>query len=147
MIEDNFKKVHTLKDLTISTIVFFAGVGLFFLNRGLGICIGICGLFMYLFYKGGYRKDGLGVLLTKKSVDICKGCRNSMIEFLEGKIDAPEIKKGTDGGCVRLEVYFDESKNVAYAQLYDFCSYDYVPATGIVQLDGSRAKTLWHCIF
>ena len=70
--ENNFKKIHTGKDLTISTIVLLAGAGLFFVNRGLGICIALCGLIMFLIYKGGYRKDGQGVVLQKKSEDLCK---------------------------------------------------------------------------
>ena len=43
--EYNFKKVHTGKDLAISILVLLAGTGLYFLNPGLGICIGTCGLF------------------------------------------------------------------------------------------------------
>ena len=49
--EYNFKKVHTGKDLAISILVLLAGAGLYFLNPGLGICIGACGLLMCLFYK------------------------------------------------------------------------------------------------
>ena len=56
--EINFKKVHTGKDLAISTIVLLAGIGLFFINKGLGITIAVCGLAMFLLYKGGYKKDG-----------------------------------------------------------------------------------------
>ena len=140
--EYNFKKVHTGKDLAISTLVLLAGAGLFFVNKGLGICIGICGLFMYLAYKGGYRKDGKGILLTRKSEDICKACRPAIVEFLEGKNTVPTIKQGNEGGSVRLDVYFNKSENVAYAQLYDFCSYAYEPATGVVELKGDRAEKL-----
>ena len=79
--EYNFKKVHTGKDLAISILVLLTGVGLYFLNPGLGICI-------------------------------------------------------------RLDVYFSKSEKVAYAQVYDFCNYDYEPATGIIELDGDRADKL-----
>ena len=140
--EYNFKRVHTGKDLAISTIVLLAGIGFFFVNKGLGIFLGICGLLMYLFYKGGFKKDGKGILLTKRSEDICKGCRTSIKEFLEGKDTAPTIKKGTEGGCIRLDAYFNKSENVAYAQLYDFCNYAYEPATGIIELEGERAERL-----
>ena len=140
--EYNFKKVHTGKDLTISTIVLLAGAGLFFVNKGLGICMTICGLFMYLVYKGGYKKDGKGILLTKKSEDICKACRTPIVEFLEGKNDALTIKQGNEGGSIRLDVYFNKAENVAYAQLHDFCNYTYEPATGIAELKGDRAEKL-----
>ena len=140
--EYNFKKVHTGKDLAISTIVLLTGVGLFFVNKGLGICIGICGLFMYLAYKGGYKKDGQGILLTRKSEDICKACRTSIVEFLEGKNTVPTIKQGNEGGSIRLDVYFNKDEQVAYAQLYDFCNYTYEPATGIIELKGDKADKL-----
>lgn len=140
--EYNFKKVHTGKDLAISTIVLLAGAGLFFVNKGLGICIGICGLFMYLVYKGGYRKDGKGILLSKKSEDICKACRTSIVEFLEGKNTVPTIKQGNEGGSIRLDVYFNKAEGIAYAQLYDFCNYTYEPATGVVELKADRADKL-----
>ena len=57
--EINFKKVHTGKDLAISTIVLLAGIGLFFVNKGFGITIAVCGLAMFFLYKGGYKKDRL----------------------------------------------------------------------------------------
>ena len=140
--EYNFKKVHTGKDLAISTIVLLAGAGLFFVNKGLGICIGICGLFMYLVYKGGYKKDGKGILLTRKSEDICKASRTSIVEFLEGKNTVPTIKQGNEGGSIRLDVYFNKDEQVAYAQLYDFCNYTYEPATGIIELKADKADKL-----
>lgn len=140
--EINFKKVHTGKDITISSITLLAGIGLFFVNKGLGVCIAVCGLLMLLIYKGGYKKDGTGVLLTKKSEDLCKGCRTSIVEFLGGKDTVPYIKKGNEGGSVRLDVYYNQSADIAYAQLYDFCNYTYEPATEVVELKGEMAARL-----
>lgn len=140
--EYNFKKVRTGKNLILSTIVLLAGIGLFFVNKGLGICIGICGLAMFIICKDGYKLNGSGIVLSGRSEDICKACRTSIIEFLEGKNTTPTIKKGSDGGCVRLDVYFSEAEQVAYAQLFDFCDYAYEPATGIVELKGDRAVKL-----
>lgn len=39
--EIKFKKVHTMKDLIISTIMVAAGAGLYFVNAGLGILVGV----------------------------------------------------------------------------------------------------------
>lgn len=140
--EYNFKKVHTVKDLAISTTVLLAGIGLFFVNQGLGICIGACGIFMYLIYKGGYKKDGKGILLIRKSEDLCKACRTSIVEFLEGKNTAPKIIRGNEGGSIRLDIYFNKAEQVAYAQLYEFCNYAYEPVTDIVEFKGDRAEKL-----
>lgn len=138
----NFKKVHTGKDITISSITLLAGIGLFFVNKGLGVCIAVCGLLMLFIYKGGYKKDGKGAVLTKKSEDLCKACRTSILEFLGGKDTVPYIKKGNEGGSVRLDVYYNQAADIAYAQLYDFCNYTYEPATEIVELKGETATRL-----
>lgn len=140
--EYNFKKVHTSKDLAISTIVLLAGIGLFFVNKGLGICIAICGLLMFLIYKGGYKKDGQGVLLTRKSEELCKCCKPSILEYLNGKDVNPQVKEGNDGGCVRLDVYYNAAAGIAYAQLYDFCNYSFEPETEVIELHSPKADKL-----
>lgn len=140
--EINFKKVHTGKDLAISSIILLVGVGLFFVNKGIGVIFAVCGLVMFFIYKGGYRKDGKGIVLKKVSKDICKGCRQSVLDYLSGKDVTPEIKEGTEGGSVRLDVYFNEAEAVAYAQLFNFNNYTYEPATEVVELHTPRADKL-----
>lgn len=140
--ETNFKKVHTSKDLIISSIVLIAGVGFFFVNKGLGILLAVCGLGMLFVYKGGYMKDGKGAVLHKRSEDLCKSCRSSMLDYLNGKDITPELKKGNDGGSVRLDVYFSCSENVAYAQLFDFRNYSYEPLTDVVELHSPKVEKL-----
>ena len=140
--EINFKKVHTVKDLAISTLVLLAGIGLFFVNKGLGITIAACGLAMFLLYKGGYKKDGKGIVLQKKSEDLCKACKSSVVDYLNGKDVTPQIKKGNEGGSVRLDVYFNAAAGIAYAQLFDFRGYAYEPETDVVELHSPRADKL-----
>lgn len=140
--EITFKKVHTVKDLAISTIVLLAGVGLFFVNKGLGITIAACGLAVFLLYKGGYKKDGQGIVLRKKSEDLCKACKASVFEYLNGKDVTPQIKKGNEGGSVRLDVYYNAAAGIAYAQLFDFRNYAYEPETDIIELHSPKADKL-----
>lgn len=140
--EINFKKVHTGKDLAISSLLLIAGIGIFFLNKGLGALLVSCAVLMLLLYRNGYRIDGHGAVLTKQSEDLCRGCRTSLMEFLKGKDTTPAVVKGSDGGCIRLDVYFNRAEGIAYAQLFDFCDYTYEPATEIIELQGDRMKEL-----
>ena len=64
------------------------------------------------------------------------------MEFLGGKDTIPYIKKGNEGGSVRLDVYYNQAMDIAYAQLYDFCNYTYEPATEVVELRGEMADRL-----
>ena len=140
--EITFKKVHTAKDLIISTLVIIAGVGLYFVNQELGGVIGVCGLLLLVFYKAGYKREGEGILLTKKALDVSHSCRDSLKGFLDGKEVEPQIDTTAIGGIIRLEVYYNADAAIAYAQLFDFSNYTYEAATGIVELRGPKAEKL-----
>ena len=140
--EIKFKKVHTAKDLIISTLVIAAGVGLYFVNEGLGFVIGVCGLLLLLFYKAAYKKVGDDTLLTKKALDVASSCRNSLLDYLNGKDVEPDVQQPGAGGVVRLEVYFNKEAGVAYAQLFNFSNYTYEAATDMVELHSPKAEKL-----
>lgn len=140
--EIKFKKVHTAKDLIISILVIAAGVGLYFVNQGLGGVIGVCGLLLLFFYKAGYKREGEGILLTKKALDVSHSCRDSLKNFLEGKEVEPQIDTTAIGGIIRLEVYYNADADIAYAQFFDFSNYTYEAATEIVELRGPKAEKL-----
>lgn len=140
--EFKFKKVHTVKDLIVSILVIAAGVGLYFVNQGLGGVIGVCGLLLLLFYKAGYKREGEGILLTKKALDVSHSCRDSLKGLLEGKEVEPQIDTTAIGGIIRLEVYYNADAAIAYAQLFDFSNYTYEAATENVELRGPKAEKL-----
>lgn len=140
--EMKFKRVHTNKDITISTVVLLAGIGLFFINKWLGIFVAACGLLLFLIYKGGYKKDGKGVMLLKKSEDLCKVCKISFVEYLSGKNVPLIVKRGSEGGSVRIDLYYNREERIAYAQFFEFSNYSYEPLTEIVELNGERAETI-----
>lgn len=137
-----FRKVHTAKDLVISTLILAAGIGLYFVNHGLGIVLALIGLLMLLLYKGGYKREGEDILLKKKAMDVAHSCRDSLKGFLDGKDVEPVVDTTAIGGIIRLEVYYNESEQIAYAQLFDFSDYVYQPATELVALNGQRAQKL-----
>lgn len=140
--EYKLKPVHTGKDLIISAVILAAGIGLFFVNAGLGVVIAVCGLLMLLLYKTGHKREGENVVLRKKAIDVAHHCRESLKGFLDGKDVEPEIDTNENGGVIRLEIYYNVDAAVAYAQLFDFSNYTYEPATEIVELRGPRAEKL-----
>ena len=140
--EIKLKRVHTPKDLTISAIVVAAGIGLFFLNGGLGGVIAACGLIMLLLYEGGYKREGENIVLAKKTPEVARSCYESLKDFLDGKDVEPLMKKPDGSGMIRLEVYYNAEAPVAYAQLFTFSNYTYVEVTPIIELRGPRAEKL-----
>ena len=140
--EIQLKKVHTGKDLAISGLLFAAGIGLYFVNAGLGATIALCGLLLLIFYKAGYKREGENIVLRKTALDVSHSCRDSLKGFLDGKDVEPQIDKSALGGIVRLEVCYNADAAIAYAQLFDFSNYTYEPATEIVELRGHKADKL-----
>mgnify|MGYP007070216433 CR=1 FL=1 len=129
-----------MKDLAISAIMLAAGIGLCFVNAGLGVFIAVCALLMLFFYKTAYRREGENLLLNKAAMDVAHSSRESLKAFLDGKDVEPEVNKASaNGGVIRLEVYYNADAPVAYAQLFDFSNYAYEAATGIVELRGEKA--------
>ena len=122
-------------DLCISSAVILAGIGLFFLHKGLGVTVIIGGILMLFIYKAAFVRTGEEkTLLTKKAFDLSKSCRQSVFDYLSGKDVTPKIVSPNGGGIVRLEVYFNKKEEVVYAQLFDFTDYTYSEATGLVEL-------------
>lgn len=140
--EIKLKKVHTAKDLLISVVTVAAGIGLYFVNAGLGITLAVCGLLLLAFYKAGYKREGEDIVLRKTALDLSHSCRDSLKGFLDGKDVEPQIDKQVMGGIIRIEVYHNADAALAYAQLFDFSNYTYEPATDLVELRGPRAEKL-----
>lgn len=140
--EIKIKSVHTAKDLAISAIILAAGIGLFFVNKGLGAVVGACAIPMLLFYKSGYKREGEGIVLKKKALDVAHHCRESLKGFLDGMDVEPELDLNGKGSVIRLEIFYNANAAIAYAQLFDFSNYAYEPATEIVELRGPKAEKL-----
>ena len=140
--EIRINKVHIVKDLILSALIVAAGAGLYFVNAGLGILVGVCGLLMLIFYKAAFKREGEDTVLRKTALDISHSCRDSLMEFLDGKDVEPQVNTSADGAVIRLEVYYNAAASIAYAQLFDFSNYTYVKATEIVELRGNKANIL-----
>ena len=104
--------------------------------------VALCGMFMLLFYKDACKRAGDDTLLKRKVLEFSALHRESMMDFLNGKASVPDISSNSKGAIIRMEIYYSTDASVAYAQLYDYINYCYVPASGIVELKRKRAEEL-----
>lgn len=142
MENNTLNKVHTTKDFIIFTILLAAGAGLYLLNAGLGVTIGICA-FATLIFRSGYREKGRGPTLKKRSIDIATTVRQEWKDYLEGKnVEIRIVHPKDESGAMLLEVYYNKHSRVAFAQLYDYANYSYEKATEMVRLEGDRAEKI-----
>lgn len=137
--EKNFKSVSTTLNIVSAVVVIIAGVGLFFVNKGIGVTLSVVGMCMLIMWKSGYKKNGLDVVLTKKAIDIPRSYRQNILDFLEGRSDEVDFSEGCEGGCVRVEAWYSVKDDISFVQLLDFSSYTYQPVGDVVELRGPRA--------
>lgn len=140
--QTEFKSVHTSKDLIISLGLLAIGVGLFFVNKGVGVVLAIAGVVSLLLYKKGYRTEGAECYFQKKDLELNKSCRSSVMDYINGKDVQPELIEGNEGGSVRLVVYYNKTEGLAFAQLFDYQGYDYQPASEMVEIRRPRVDRL-----
>ena len=140
--ENNFKKVHAIKDLIISGCIILAGAALFFVHKATGVCIFLCGIIFLILFKSGYKLNGEGILLQKKSMELNYNCRESLLDFLNGKKIEPMLVQGNEGGTVLLEVWFNAPADIAYAKLSEYKELRFQPVTDIVKLPADQAQLL-----
>lgn len=140
--EIKLKRVHTISDLAISAALLVAGAGLFFLNIYLGVFVGICAVFMLIFWKSAFKADGRGTILKKKIVEISQQHRITVLEYLSGKDVEPVLDAPAAGNSSLLEVYYNKTQGLAYAQLFDYSNYKYDKATELVEMHSPRADKL-----
>lgn len=139
---NEFKKVHTTKDLTLTTIILAIGIVVVFFNKAAGVCLMCLALLMFLIYKTGYRNTSDGNVYSKRSLDLCRGGKESLMDFLNGRSDALDIKEGSEGGCIRIDVYSCKNTGESIIQVYNFANYEYEPMGEPFKLNCAKTKQL-----
>ncbi len=137
-----FKKVHTFKDLIISSLVLLAGVGLFFISKGGGIAVMLCGAVLFMVYKSGYKREGDNTLLKKSELELCGHDKAALLSFLEGKSNEVELHYGHEGGTLLLTVWHNDLLPIAWAQLMEYHEQTFQPITEIIKLNDNQTQKI-----
>ena len=140
--EKNVLKVHAPIDYIVAAILLLVGIGLFFVNRILGVTIVVVAILCFLLFKSGYRMEGDGKLLKKKNVELSRHCRETMLDFINGSKKEPEMIKGNLGGTILLEVWYNAKETVAYVRLSDYVEFAFQKLTEIVEMPTEKAAKL-----
>ena len=142
IMQNNFVKIHTKKDLLLSVVIIIAGIGLFFINKVAGIAIALLGILILIFYKTGYKFTGSDVILKHKKLEISRKYQQSVLDFLNGKSESLEMQPGNEGGTLLLEAWYNEQEGIAYAQLHTYQELRFQPITEVIELQKDDSQKL-----
>ena len=135
-------KVYTTKNLLISIGLIVAGLIILLFNKGLGFCLIGLGVFLLFLYKSGYKFDSDPLIYEKKSVDLCRGCKDSLVNYINGTSSQLQIKEGTEGGCIRVDFFYNRKTGRSYIQLYTFSDYTYKKDSDLIALDADKTANI-----
>ena len=129
-------------DLVISGLILIAGIGLFFVSKGFGVIVGLCGVLTLLFYKSRWRRTGDDTPLKHRSVQVSRNCKSSISDFLEGKNDEVNLRMGNEGGTLLLKIWYPSDLHKSYVQLFDYIELQFQPITEIIELNRTATQNL-----
>ena len=129
-------------DLIISGLIVMAGIGIFFVSKWGGIAVALCGLLSFLVYKSGWKREGDDTPLRHRTVEVSRNCKTSLMEFLEGKNEEPNVRPGNEGGTLLLEMWYASDLSKSYVQLSEYMELRFQEITEIVELNESATQNL-----
>ena len=129
-------------DFVISGAFIAAGIGLFFVSKGIGITLAVIGLLLLVFLKSGFQRENDSIILSHKKIEIGKRYQQTVLDFLNGKSEELQVKPGNEGGTLLLETWYNSKEGVAFAQLSTYEELSFQPITEIIELKDHQTKIL-----
>lgn len=138
-----FVRAHSALDLTVSISLMAVGTILVTIPSSqavniLGFFMMFAGIILIMIYKSGYKNLETGERFLKKEHYFSLNMRTSVMEALDRNnpkgIDYKEEDKGNN---LRMDVYSNKKKDIAYIQLFEYVPYKYQPCSKIYEMKDS----------
>ncbi|MGM9786170.1 MAG: hypothetical protein ACI3ZS_04970 [Candidatus Cryptobacteroides sp.] len=138
-----FVRAHSALDLTVSISLMAVGTILVSIPSSqavniLGFFMMFAGIILIMIYKSGYKNLETGERFLKKEHYFSLNMRTSVMEALDRNnpkgIDYKEEDKGNN---LRMDVYSNKKKDIAYIQLFEYVPYKYQPCSKIYEMKDS----------
>lgn len=138
-----FVRAHSALDLTVSISLMAVGTILVTIPSSqavniLGFFMMFAGIILVMIYKSGYKNLETGERFLKKEHYFSLNMRTSVMEALDRNnpkgIDYKEEDKGNN---LRMDVYSNKKKDIAYIQLFEYVPYKYQPCSKIYEMKDS----------
>lgn len=140
IMETNFIKVRSAKDLIVFITLIICGSVLVALPTGPGV--NITGFFMIfagiitaLILKSGYRNVETGESYKKKEYYFQREMFPVISSALESRPNSIDLAQADKGNAIKLDIYYSKSTGKAYLQLFKYIPYTYDPCSVIYEYE------------
>lgn len=143
----NIVRTRGVRDYLISLILFLGGCVLVALPSSdsvniTGFFLIITGMILVVMLNTSYKEEHCGARFRKKEIYFPCSCREEIYKCLNGRCEEIPKEKSDKGNGLRLDVYYNRKKNVAYMQMLEYVPYKYIPVTDLVKTDTEKVRKL-----
>lgn len=145
--EKNFTKVHSTKDIVITSVLIIAGTIMVALPTStpvniLGFFMIFAGIILALALRTGYKDVDTGIKYCKTERFFAQSMREEINRALAGKPDSINLSEEDKGNGIRLDIYHSKSTGKAFIQLFEYVPYKYEPCSKLYEYDLAHVSHL-----
>lgn len=149
IMEKNFIRVRSVKDIVISLTLTLSGIVLVALPTSTGINISgffllLMGLLLFFTLKSSYKDEKGDVKYSKKEMYF-EGCRRDELSSAISRQNCKckvNLSDENKGNTLRLDIYYSRQAGKAYMQVFEYIPYRYEPYSNIYEHEFANVSEL-----
>lgn len=145
--ENRFIRVHSVKDIVISSLFIIVGIVLALFRLGVSADLAsfifvALGAFLFFVLKNNYKDIETGEIFSKSELYFAGDAKSMLVSALTSNpvhIESASIGKGN---TMKLDIYHSEKNGKAYLFLYEYVPHRYEPTLDMLECDYNNVQHL-----
>ena len=145
--EKRIKRVRSVKDITLCTLLIIIGIILAFIPcQGTvhlaGYLLIATGSILAIALKNGYRDVETKETYFKKELSFLGNMKTPILSALSASPEQISLREEGKGQVLLLRIYYGKKSGKAYLQLFEYIPHQYEPCSGVYEYELSRVQAL-----
>ena len=145
--ENRFNRIHSVKDIVLSVVLFAAGIVCIVVPDSVpvnivGYTLAIAGLILFFVMKTAFKDAETGETLKKTEKYFPASKSESVLKALSTDPDSIDMNEENKGNGLKVDTYYSTKTGHVFVQLFEYIPYKYEPCSPVYAYDISRAQKL-----
>ena len=145
--ETRFSRIHSAKDIVISSVLFAAGIICIVVPASVpvnivGYTLAIVGLVLFFVMKTAFKDAESGETLKKTEKYFPASKSESVLKALSSDPQILDLNEENKGNGLKIDTYYSTKTGHVFTQLFEYIPYKYEPCSPVFTYDISKAQKL-----
>lgn len=145
--ETRFSRIHSAKDIVISSVLFAAGIICIIVPASVpvnivGYTLAIVGLVLFFVMKTAFKDAESGETLKKTEKYFPASKSESVLKALSSDPQILDLNEENKGNGLKIDTYYSTKTGHVFTQLFEYIPYKYEPCSPVFTYDISKAQKL-----